>query len=200
MMIKKILLCALLTLGILSLHETYGQSPKEFTVIKARQYWVDKDKKNWEDTSYVMRVSLHPEYAQSLGTQEISAGNLKFSTGSWKGWKLQKDAKGTYAEGDVLVYKDSPEPIIYQVELWKPGPGGQSGVTVPFANNASSKWPVSNKGVASGPIPTAIANSPWGSVKDKWMIIVGVLLLGAIMIYFLIFRWLFAGLLHQQRW
>ncbi len=80
---------------------------------------------------------------------EISVDNppVKYTTGDWRFYSLQRDAQGTYAEVDYLVYKDSPDFISYEIELRKgnkaaPFLKGSREVKV---NNDSAPRPISLK-------------------------------------------------------
>lgn len=186
-----VLLC-LLALCFGTSLSVHGQT-KEFVLKKLKQYWVDKYHQPWNDLSYQMAVRIDPQYAESLGTDEISIDTppLKYAIGEWHKFSLQRDAKGTFAEVDYLVYKDSTDPVIYQVELQK------NGKAAAFVNGSKSKIEVSNDSVEQKPINLDQSNAIF--LKD-WLLIAGILLAGAILIYVLVFRWLFAGLLFKRRW
>jgi hypothetical protein len=185
-----VLLCCLLIIcGMAS--NTFGQS-KEFIIKTLKQYWVDNNNQPWNDLSCQMAVRIDPQYAKDLGADEISIDNppIKYATGEWRYYSLQRDAKGTFAEINYLVYKDSTDPVIYQVELQK------NGKSIAFAKG-TSKMEVRNDSVDQRPLMLKDSNSIF--LKD-WLLIAGVLLAGAGLIYVLIFRWLFAGLLFKRRW
>jgi hypothetical protein len=192
MKIKPLLLCGLVALLSLVAVEARAQQ-NEFVVKHLKEYWQDQNKQPWNDLSYKMAVRIDPQYAQELGSEEISSNDnppLKYTTG-WQFFTLQKDSKGTFAEVDYLVYKDSNKPIIYQIELQKDGKG------VRFVNGSISKKPVSNDTVQSPPIAVAQTNAIFW---QDWLLIAGVMLAGAAIVYVLIFRWLFSGLLFRRQW
>jgi hypothetical protein len=188
---KTILSCLLLSLTVLLVSgHAYGQT-KEFQLKKLKQYWLDNHDQPWNDLSYQMAVRLDPLYAKDVGSDEISIADpsIKYTTGDWRFYSLQRDAKGTYAEVDYLVYKDSPDPISYEVELRK---GNKA---VPFLKG-SREVKVSNDSIA-GPIKLKDANQIF--LKD-WLFMGGLMLIGLILVYILVFRWLFSGLLFKRRW
>src|SRR5439155_7440852 len=91
-------------------------------VKKLKQYWLDQNDRPWSDLSYQMVVRLDPMYSKDLGLDEISVDSpkpIKYTTGDWLLYSLQRDAQGTYAEVDYLVYKDSSDPVSYEIELRK---------------------------------------------------------------------------------
>jgi hypothetical protein len=188
---KAALLCGLLSLLLAMAGAAQGQV-KEFTVKKLRQYWTDNNNQPWNDLSCQMAVRIDPQYAKDLGADEISIDTppIKYATGAWRFYSLQRDAKGTYADVDYLVYKDTAEPVVYQVELQK------NGKSVPFSSG-SSKVEVRNDSVD----PRAITLKPTNSIFLKdWLFMGAVMLVGLLLVYVLIFRWLFAGLLFKRRW
>lgn len=171
---------------------TRGQS-NEFVVKRLKQYWLDQNKQPWNDLSYRMAVRIDPQYARELGTDEISSSeNPPITyTASWQYYSLQTDAKGTYANVDYLVYKDRSDPVTYQVELQK------NGKAPPFVNGSFSKVEVRND--SAPPRPLALDQPNAIFLKD-WLIIGAVLLIGLILVYVLVFRWLFSGLLFKRQW
>jgi len=168
----------------------FGQG-KDFQVKKLKQYWRDEHEQPWSDLSYQMAVRLDPLYSKDLGVDEISVDNppIKYSTGDWRFYSLQRDAQGTYAEVDYLVYKDSPDFISYEIELRK---GTKA---APFLKG-SREVKVNND---SAPRPISLKESNPIFLKD-WLFMGGVMLIGLVLIYILIFRWLFSGLLFRRRW
>jgi len=165
----------------------------EFVVKHLKEYWTDQNKQPWNDLSYKMAVRIDPQYAQQLGTDEISSNDsppVKYTTG-WQFFSLQKDSKGTYAEVDYLVYKDNNKQVIYQIELQK------NGKAPPFVSGAVSKKSVANDSVQGPPIALNQQNAIFW---QDWLIIAGLLLVSALIIYVLVFRWLFSGLLFRRRW
>ena len=191
---KAVLLSVMLTMLAFAVGDVSAQ-PREFQVKRLKQYWVDQNRQAWNDTSYRMAVRIDPQYAKDLGTEEISTedpqyGPIKYEIGKWLYFSLNKDAKGTYADVNYLVYKDSPDPVVYQIELQK---GTRS---APFAFG-SSKFEVRNDSV--NPTAITIKESNKIFLKD-WLFIGGMMLLGLLLVYVLVFRWLFGGLLFKRRW
>jgi hypothetical protein len=186
-----LLLCCLLILcGAAG--TAFGQT-KEFVVKQLKQYWVDNNKQPWNDLSDQMAVRIDPQYAKDLGADEISIDNppIKYETGKWRLYSLKRDAQGTFAEVDYLVYKDSADPVVYQIELQS-----KNGVSKAFASG-SSKMEVRNDSVAQRPI---VLKDPNAIFLKDWLLMAGIFLAGAAMVYVLIFRWLFGGLLFKRRW
>ncbi|MGA9994557.1 MAG: hypothetical protein WBP93_04035 [Pyrinomonadaceae bacterium] len=188
---RAVLLCGLLTLLMVLASETHGQG-KEFVVKQLKQYWTDNNNQPWNDLSYQMAVRIDPQYAKDLGADEISIDTppIKYATGEWRFYTLKRDAKGTYADVDYLVYKDSTDPVVYQIELQK------NGKSAPFAAG-SSKFEVRNDSLPNKPLQINQSNSIF--LKD-WLLIGGVMLAGLLLVYVLFFRWLFSGLLFKQHW
>ncbi len=186
---KFLLLSLLLLLSALTTNSVSAQS-REFQIKKLKQYWLDKNDRPWSDLSYRMAVRLDPLYAKDLG-DEISLGDppIKYTTGEWRFYSLQRDERGTFAEVDYLVFKDSPEPIGYEVELRK------DNKAAPFLKG-SREVKVSNDTVSAA-IKLKDANPIF--LKD-WLFIAAIILVGLILVYILIFRWLFSGLLFKRRW
>jgi len=145
----------------------FGQG-KEFQVKKLKQYWRDEHEQPWNDLSYQMAVRLDPLYAKDLGVDEISVDNppVKYTTGDWRFYSLQRDAQGTYAEVDYLVYKDSPDFISYEIELRK---GNKA---APFLKG-SREVKVNND---SAPRPISLKESNPIFLKD-WLFMGGVMLI-----------------------
>ena len=169
-----------------------GQT-REYQVKTLKQYWLDQNNRPWSDLSCQMAVRIDPQHASNLGTEEISneaQPPIKYEVGKWRLFGLKRDARGTYADVEYLVYKDSPDPITYQIELQR------NGRSITFAFG-SSRIDVSNDTVPPKAINLVESNKI--SLKD-WLFIVGVMLTGLILVYVLIFRWLFNGLLFKRRW
>lgn len=164
---------------------------KEFQVKKVKQYWRDEHERPWSDLSCQMAVRLDPLYAKDLGADEISVDSppIKYTTGDWRFYSLQRDAQGTYAEIDYLVYKDSADPISYEIELRR---GAKA---VPFFKG-SREVKVNNDSASK----TIILKEPNPIFLKDWLFMGGVMLVGLVLIYILIFRWLFTGLLFRRRW
>lgn len=189
---KNLLIIVVLSLLALPLAaNTASAQTREFQIKKLKQYWLDKNERPWSDLSYRMAVRLDPLHAKDVG-DEISVADppVKYTTGEWRFYSLQRDATGTFAEVDYLVYKDSPEPIGYEVELRK------DNKAAPFLKG-SREVKVGNDSVIGRPIALKDANAI--RLKD-WLFIAGIILLGLILVYVIIFRWLFSGLLFKRRW
>jgi hypothetical protein len=164
---------------------------REFQIKKLKQYWRDQYEQPWSDLSYRMAVRLDPLHAKDVGDEiSITDPPIKYTTGEWRFYSLQRDARGTFAEVDYLVYKDSSEPIGYEIELRK---GNKA---VPFLKG-SREIKVSNDSVTGADLLLKDKNPIF--LKD-WLFLAGIILLGLILIYVLIFRWLFSGLLFKRRW
>jgi hypothetical protein len=170
-----------------------AQGSNKFTRKQIKQYWYDQNHRPWNDLNYQLAIRIDPQYALVLGLNEIASDDtppLTYAVGEWRYFSLKSDAVGTYADLEVLVYADKEDPVTYQVELQK------NGRSLPFASG-SSKVEVRNSTPNLPPGGVATPNAIF--LKD-WMIIAGVLLLGAILLYVLVFRWLFRGLLFNRRW
>jgi hypothetical protein len=191
---KKIfLLFGLLLLVIAGTGVARAQGSNKFTRKQLKQYWQDQNHRPWNDLSYQLAIRIDPLYAQSLGQNEITSDDappLIYAVGEWHYFSLKSDAVGTYADLEALVYADKDDPVTYQVELQK------NGKSVPFAFG-SSKVEVRNTTPNLGPLGLKQNNTIFW--KD-WMIMAGVLLIGAILLYLLVFRWLFKGLLFNRHW
>jgi hypothetical protein len=193
---RYILLCALIILTGAAAETARGQSADKFVRKTFRQYWRDLNNQPWSDLSYQMAVRIDPQYAQNLNSQEISdedpVNPLRYPVGGEPHlFSLKRDAVGTYADFDCLVYDNKTDPITYQVELQK---GGRS---ASFISGASSRIDLSND-TPNLPTIGLKENNPL-FLKD-WLVIAGAILGGAILIYILIFRALFSGLLFKRRW
>ncbi|HXU37767.1 MAG TPA: hypothetical protein VN937_15500 [Blastocatellia bacterium] len=190
---RNVLLCALLVFIAAAGDTTRAQSPDKFVKKTSKYYWRDQNRQPWSDTSYEMAVRIDPQYAPALGAQEISDNDpvqpLKYAVGEFRRFGLKKDGQGTYADVEFLVYENKSDPVIYQVELQK------NGRALPMLT--PSKVEVSND----------TPDRQTGEVKENntlflkdWMIVAAVMLGGALLIYILLFRALFSGLLFRRRW
>jgi len=190
MKIRPMLLFVLLTPLAFVAGDARGQG-KEFELKTVKQYWLDDHRRPWNDLGYQMAVRIAPEDAKSL-VAEVAIDNppIKYAVGEFHLFSLKRDAGGTFADVDYLVYKDSPDPIIYQIELRK---GDRS---VPIVFGASK---VEMRNDSPNPPPVGLKQSNAIFLKD-WLFIGGVMLVGLILIYVLAFRWLFNGLLFKRRW
>jgi hypothetical protein len=190
---KSSFVIGLLLLLICCSSAAQAQGSNKFIRKQLKQYWQDQNHRPWNDLSYQLAIRVDPLYAQSLGQNEIASDDtppLLFAVGEFHYFGLKSDAAGTYADLEVLVYADKDDPVTYQVELQK------NGKSVPFAFG-SSKVEVRNNTPNLGTVGLKQSNAIF--MKD-WMIIAGVLLIGAILLYLLVFRWLFRGLLFNRRW
>jgi hypothetical protein len=187
----KNLLFSLLMLLIAPTIVAHGQTNDKFIGKSAKQYWKDKQGQPWNDLSYQMAVRLDPQYAQAFNANEIGTddGSLTYKVGEWRYFSLKRDGTGTYADVDYLVYEDPNKCVTYQVELHK------NGVAAPFIRGESSKKEVCSS-LTNNFISLDKNNSLF--LKD-WLIIAGAILGGVLLIYVIIFRWLFSGLL-RRRW
>ena len=191
-------MCGIVSLMLASGIVAHGQGVNKFVKKTMKQYWLDQNRQPWSDTSFDMAVRIDPEFAAPLGVVEIASDDIDpltnqpftYSVGEWKFFKLRKDGVGTYAEVDYLVYENKYEPVVYQVELQK------NNRSIPFAFG-SSQVEVFNDTPNIPPIGLK-QNNPI-LLKD-WLIIAGVLILGAILLYVLVLRALFSGLLFKRRW
>jgi hypothetical protein len=170
----------------------HGQAAGKFEVKHLKQYWFDSLGQPWNDTTYQMAVTLDPQFAQGL-PQDISSEDsaVTYTIGAPKLFSLKRDATGTYADVDYLAYADKDDPITYRVELKK---GAKS---ASFVNQTGSKVEIRRDTANLSRIQLK-ENNP--IMLDDWLMIAGVLFGGAILLYVLVFRWLFKGLLFNRRW
>lgn len=170
-----------------------GQGNEKYQIKHLKQYWSDQLGQPWNDTTFQMAVTLDPQYAQSLPTSDISSddGLVTYTIGAAKFFSLKRDGTGTFAEVDYLAYADKDDPITYRVELKK---GAQSAA---FINQTGAKVEIRRDTTNLNRINLKENNPLF--LKD-WLIIAAVMLVGAILLYVLIFRWLFRGLLFSRRW
>jgi hypothetical protein len=191
---KSVWICGMLILLMAPSSQPRAQAGSKHVRKTIKTYWQDELHRPWNDLSFQMAIRIDPVYAQSLGESEISSDDdqapLKYAVGEWHYFSLKSDGAGTYAEPEVLVYSDKDDPITYQIELQK---GSRS---VPFAFG-SGKLEARNGMPNSSTIGLKQNNAIM--LKD-WLMIAAVLLVGAILLYILIFRWLFSGLLFNHRW
>lgn len=191
---KKRLAFLLSVIGLLvaSAATAHGQAAGKFELKHLKQYWYDSLGQPWNDTSYQMAVTLDPQFAQGL-PQEISSddGTVSYTIGAPKLFSLRRDATGTYAEVDYLAYADKDDPITYRAELKK---GAKS---APFVNQTGSKVEIRRDTSNLSRIQLK-ENNP--ILLNDWLIMGGALLGGAVLLYVLVFRWLFKGLLFNRRW
>jgi hypothetical protein len=172
-----------------------AQAQAKYVKKTLKQYWTDERQRPWNDTSYQVAIRLDPQSASALGESEISSEDnppLTYVVGDdWHLFNLKTDANGTFAEAEVLVYADSSDPIIYQVELRR------ANTAASFVPGGSSRVEARNDSVT---LPTVKLNRSNNILLRDWLIMAGVLIVGALLIYILVFRWLFRGLLFTHRW
>lgn len=187
-----IFLCGVISLLAASAITAQGQAAGSFEIKHLKQYWYDSMGQPWNDTSFQMAVTLDPQFAQNL-PPDISSedGTVSYTVGAPKLFSLKRDTTGTYAEVDYLAYADKDDPIIYRTELKK---GAKS---ASFVNQTGSKVEIRRDTSSLSRIQLK-ENNP--ILLNDWLLVAGVLLVGAILLYILVFRWLFKGLLFNRRW
>lgn len=169
----------------------------KFTRKPLKQYWRDQNNQPWSDMTCRMAVRIDPLDAKDipeLSSQvEISSDEsppLTYRVGEWNYFSLKTDAQGAYADVEYLVRADSPEKLPYRVELQR------ANGSVRFVSG-TNKVEIGNDSVSPLPIGLKDLNPiTW----KKWLTIAGIMLLGLILVYILIFRVLFRGLLFKRRW
>jgi len=166
-----------------------------FTATQQPIYLVDANGKPWSDLSYQLRVKLDSEYTKDLGANEISIDKpqTSFSSGTWKLYNLEQDSKGTFARVNWLVLKGSNDPVVYQIGLYNPNTKSE----VSWLRKGASRVMMRNNAV---PQQGQLAQlNPWSLVfKNNWPIFALVLVGSALLIYILILRFLFSGLLRRH--
>lgn len=193
-----LLFLALAFLG-LSAAEAAGQ---EFTTVRRKRYVYDANGRPWADLNCRYTAKLYPEVNPDLaGRDEVAVQKdgreVKFTTGAPVAYRLQQDERGTYAEVDFVVFGDPNKSVIYQQGIWNPSTKKEvlnirkDGARLEMRNDAKS---------GTGVIETRESNGLVDTFKQRWWIIVGALVLGAVLIWFLIFRWLFSALLLKYKW
>lgn len=173
-----------------------GQGQDErFTVTQQPIHLMDANGKPWSDQSCQLRVKLHSEHTRELGADEISVERppTSFSSGTWKLYNLEQDSKGTFARVNWIVHKANNDPVYYQIELYNPA----SRTAVPWQRPGASKVMMRNN-VAPQPGQLAQLNSVGSVFRSNWLIFALVLVGSALLVYFLILRFLFSGLLHRD--
>lgn len=173
-----------------------GQGQDErFAVTQQPIYLMDANGKPWSDLSCQLRVKLDSEHTRELGADEISVERpqTSFSSGTWKLYNLEQDSKGTFARVNWIVHKANNDPVFYQIELYNPA----SRNAVPWQRPGSSRVMMRNN-VAPQAGQLAQLNSVASVFKRNWLIFALVLVGSALLVYFLILRFLFSGLLHRD--
>ncbi len=178
--------------------EAVAQDPNELTVNIQNLYIVDAYGKPWSDLACQIRVKLDPDYTKDLPSQELSVEKpaASFNGGAWKYYRLEKDERGSYARVPWIVFKNNNNPVHYMYEVFNPATKN----TVPFLKPNLSKLEVRNTTKVFPLGETKSPNDFLSILKGNWYIIAGILVLGALLVYFLIFKWLFSGLLLRRRW
>ena len=194
-----LLLLALTFLG-LSAAEAAGQ---DFKTVRRKRYVYDANGKPWADKDCKYTLKLLPEVNPDLaGRDEVSAQSkegkeVRYTTGTPIAYKLQSDETGTFAEVDFVVFDDANKVVVYQQGIWNPATRKdvpnirKDGGRLEMRNDAKS-------GTAS--VGVVEANCITCLLREKWWVVAGALVLGAVIIWFLIFRWLFSGLLLRHKW
>lgn len=197
---RALLLFLALTFLCLSAAEAAGQ---EFTTVKRRRYVYDANGRPWADLDCKYTLKLFPEVNSDLaGRDEITAQNkegrdVRFNTGTPIAFKLQQDDQGTYADVDFVVFNDPNKVVVYQQGIWNPA----TRKDVPNIHKDGARLEMRNDAKSgSASVGVSEQNGLWVTFKQKWWVIVGALILGAVLIWFLIFRWLFSGLLLRHKW
>lgn len=200
MRIKRTLLLFLaLTFLCLSAAEAAGQ---EFTTVRRKRYVYDANGRPWVNLDCRYTVKLYPEVNPDLGGRdEVSVQKdgreIKFTTGTPVAYKLQQDDNGTYAEVDFVVFSDPNKAVVYQQGIWNPATKKE----VPNIRKDGARLEMRNDNKSgSGTLEMKDPNGITDIFKQKWWVIVGALALGAVLVWFLIFRWLFSGLLLKRKW
>jgi hypothetical protein len=196
MRLRYLLLLVSLILLVGASNATHAQDDR-FTTTQQSIYLVDANNKPWSDLSCQLRVKLDSEYTKDLGADEISVEKplTKFSSGTWRLYNLEQDANGTFARVNWLVLKDSNDPVTYQIGLYNPA----TKTEIPWLRKGASRVMMRNNTKPS--LGQVGANNPvWWVLKNNWPILIGALFLIAVMIYLLILRYFFAGLLHRWQW
>jgi hypothetical protein len=177
--------------------EARAQDPKELTVKAVDFYVYDIYGKPWSRLTDQVRIKLDPEFAGEFGATDISVPNtnFSFSTNNVKPYRLEKSSSGTYARVPWIVFKNNNNPVRYIVEVYDP----QARRSVAWLRPANGKVERRNNSGGIGGVLRE-ANSVGTTFFANWYIIAGVILLGALLIYFLILKWLFSGLMLRRRW
>lgn len=194
---KSSLLLLSLLLCLLAAGETRAQDPKELTVKPVEFYVYDLYGKPWSRLTDQVRIKLDPEFATEFGANDIAVPNtnFNFSTGTVKPYRLEKSSAGTYARIPWIVFKNNNNPVRYIVEVYDPQGKRAVGWLRPVNGKVERR---NNSGGVGGVLREA--NSVGSTFFANWYIIAGAILLGALLIYFLILKWLFSGLMLRRRW
>jgi len=195
---KSPLLFLSLLLCLLAFGEARAQEdPRELTVKPVEFYVYDFYGKPWSRLTDQVRIKLDPEFAGELGASDISVpnSNFSFSANSVKPYRLEKNSSGTYARIPWIVFKNNNNPVRYIVEVYDT----QARRPVAWLRPVNGKVERRNNSAGIGGILRE-ANSVGGTFFNNWYIFAGVIFLGALLIYFLILKWLFSGLMLRRRW
>lgn len=194
---RPLLLC--LAIGMLFALQSTARA-QEFVVARCNMYITDKNGQPWSDLSNRLIVGLHPEHTQELPNGEVAANNeqgreVKFTSGPPKQYTLVKDPQGrTYATVEWVVWNDPGKQVVYRVGVLDPATKRE----ISILREGGTKLVMRNDKKCP-PVTRANAlNNLWSIIKRNWIVITAVMLLGILLAYFLVFRWMFAGLLRRQ--
>lgn len=196
---RPLLLC--LTLALLAASAADVRAQDSFVVARCPMYVTDKNGQPWSDLSHRLIVSLHPEHTQELPNGgEIAAPNdkgaeVKFTSGPPKQYELKKDGSGrTYATVEWVVYNDPARQVVYRVGIFDPATRRE----ISIIREGGTKVVMKNDKKCPAVTKASVLNNVWTIIKRNWIVIAAVMLLGLLLTYFLVFRWMFAGLLRRQ--
>jgi hypothetical protein len=195
---RTLLLFLALTFVCLSTAEAAGQ---EFTTVRRKRYVYDANGRPWADLNCRYTLKLMPEVNPDLaGRDEVSVQKdgreVKFNTGTPVAYKLQQDDKGTYADVEFVVFSDPNKAVVYQQGVWDPA----TKKDVRNIRKDGARLEMRNDNKASPDTTVAQSNCLTCVLAQKWWVIAGALVLGAVIVWFVIFRWLFSGLLLRRKW
>ncbi|HYN83852.1 MAG TPA: hypothetical protein VER32_01280 [Pyrinomonadaceae bacterium] len=194
---RPLLLC--LTLAALFALQPDARAQGEFVVARCNMYITDNTGQPWSDLSHRLIIGLHPEHTQELPNGEVFANNeqnreVKFTGGPPKQYELRKDAQGrTYATVEWVVFADPARQVVYRVGVLDPATKRE----VSILRQGGTKLAMKNDKQCPPVTRASIPNPVWSVVKRNWIVITAVMLLGILLAYFLVFRWMFAGLLKK---
>ncbi|HEX5708921.1 MAG TPA: hypothetical protein VFX96_16595 [Pyrinomonadaceae bacterium] len=171
----------------------------EFIVARCNMYITDKNGQPWSDLTNRLIVGLHPEHTQELPNGEAGANNeqgreVKFTSGPPKQYELRKDASGrTFATVDWVVFNDPNRQVVYRVGVLDPATKRE----ISILREGGTKLVMKNDKKCPPVTKANALNNLWSIIKRNWIVIASVMLLGILLAYFLVFRWMFAGLLKK---
>ena len=184
---------AIIILTLIFICSSEAEAQNKYQKKSIQVTWRDGRGDAWSDLDCQMAIRIDPQYAATLNASEISSDDnppLAYAIGEWHYFSLKNDGARTYAEPDVLVYADKADPVTYQIELQK------DKKSLPFTQGSTSKLDVSND---SPNLDVGVEQVNTPQLRD-WLIVAGAILVGAILLYVIVFRWLFSGLLFNRRW